>query len=281
MEFTMPFKKIERTEPAINGSSLADIAFLLLIFFLVTTTMDKDTAYLRKIPKKVEKKTETIVEKKNVYKIVINSNQLIQARDSTIGADNIESLNGRIKHFYLVNRGKKSDRALNYPYYSFGTELIYKGNIRDLETRQRNLRRKLKVTENGKKVEKFTKMLDQTTNGIQKWRVKLRMIKLYTKYSGEIELPEIASQAHIRLESFEATDYSAYVAVQSEIQRAVTEMRNEESKKLFDVSYTAMKKYYQQKKLEKDDPKVKLYKKHMDLIKVLFPLTIIEVDPKR
>ena len=107
------------------------------------------------------------------------------------------------------------------------------------------------------------------------------MIKLYTKYSGEIELPEIASQAHIRLESFEATDYSAYVAVQSEIQRAVTEMRNEESKKLFDVSYTAMKKYYQQKKLEKDDPKVKLYKKHMDLIKVLFPLTIIEVDPKR
>ena len=41
-----------RDIPEINAGSMADIAFLLLIFFLVTTTMDKDQAYVRNIPKR-------------------------------------------------------------------------------------------------------------------------------------------------------------------------------------------------------------------------------------
>src|SRR5690554_7774974 len=63
-------------------------------------------------------------------------------------------------------------------------------------------------------------------------------------------MPEIDFEAHIRLESFLDTDYSAYVAVQSEVEKAVTEMRDKEAMELFGMTYTAMNNFYQQKKTE-------------------------------
>ena len=63
-----------RAAPEINAGSMADIAFLLLIFFLVTTTMDVDTGITRKLPPPVEDNVEDIVVKdRNVLKVLINS----------------------------------------------------------------------------------------------------------------------------------------------------------------------------------------------------------------
>ena len=42
--------KKKREVPEINSSSTADIAFLLLIFFLITTSMDTDRGLARRLP---------------------------------------------------------------------------------------------------------------------------------------------------------------------------------------------------------------------------------------
>ncbi|MCD4664062.1 MAG: biopolymer transporter ExbD [Bacteroidales bacterium] len=58
----------------INAGSMADIAFLLLIFFLVTTTMDIDTGISRKLPPPPPKDQEDIqVKERNVLKVLVNS----------------------------------------------------------------------------------------------------------------------------------------------------------------------------------------------------------------
>ena len=65
----------------INAGSMADIAFLLLIFFLVTTTMDVDSGIARKLPPMPEdeiKEDDSQINAKNIYVVLINThNQLL------------------------------------------------------------------------------------------------------------------------------------------------------------------------------------------------------------
>ena len=64
-----------RENPEINAGSMADIAFLLLIFFLVTTTMDVDSGISKKLAEKPPKNYEPpIVKQKNIFEININRN---------------------------------------------------------------------------------------------------------------------------------------------------------------------------------------------------------------
>ena len=69
-----------RDLPEINAGSMADIAFLLLIFFLVTTTMDVDTGISRKLPPMPEENIETPeIHKRNIYVVLINKNNRVLA----------------------------------------------------------------------------------------------------------------------------------------------------------------------------------------------------------
>ncbi len=65
----------KRSAPEVNAGSMADIAFLLLIFFLVTTTIESDTGMNRKLPPKLpDGITAPRIKEKNLFTIVVNKN---------------------------------------------------------------------------------------------------------------------------------------------------------------------------------------------------------------
>ena len=63
-----------KKSPEINAGSMADIAFLLLIFFLVTTTMNVDAGISKKIPEKPIHEAPFDVKEKNILEVNINFN---------------------------------------------------------------------------------------------------------------------------------------------------------------------------------------------------------------
>ncbi|OJV38902.1 MAG: biopolymer transporter ExbD [Bacteroidales bacterium 36-12] len=83
----------------INSSSMADISFLLLIFFLVTTSMNVSTGLMRRLPPPLppdQKPQDVDIKKRNIFVVKINSlNQLLVQGEEM----NIHDLKAKAKEF--------------------------------------------------------------------------------------------------------------------------------------------------------------------------------------
>lgn len=91
-------KKNRRLEGSINAGSMADIAFLLLIFFLVTTTILSDEGLLVKLPPfEKDPPTQKIIER-NVFSVKLNARDelLVRSEPAQLGF-----LRKRTKDFVL------------------------------------------------------------------------------------------------------------------------------------------------------------------------------------
>ena len=90
----------KRTMPGVNATSTADIAFMLLIFFLTTTSMNTDKGLARRLPPppdpSVKKQDDLKVKERNLLQVRINKdNQLM------VGSEYLEvsQLKAKAKEF--------------------------------------------------------------------------------------------------------------------------------------------------------------------------------------
>ncbi|MFO7658113.1 MAG: biopolymer transporter ExbD [Bacteroidales bacterium] len=112
----------KRRLPEVNSGSMADIAFQLLIFFIITTTMDTDAGLFRTLPPMPENndiEQKEILER-NVFVVLVNKNNQLLVENELI---DIRDLRTRAKEFI-----DNPNNASNLP-EKVVTEINYIGSL--------------------------------------------------------------------------------------------------------------------------------------------------------
>lgn len=98
----------DRMKNEINAGSMADIAFLLLIFFLVTTTIVEDKGVLVKLPPwSNEPPPELRLNERNVYSVLVNADNQLLVRGEQMRIGDLR----RNTKIFIANPEGRSDMA--------------------------------------------------------------------------------------------------------------------------------------------------------------------------
>ena len=122
--------KKKRDVPQINATSTADSAFMLLIFFLITTSMDTDRGLARQLPPPPEnnqEKSDIIVKERNVLQVRINKDDQLM-----VGGEwfDIKQLRERAKEF-IANPNNDENMPEKHPKHLpyFGDVMITEKHV--------------------------------------------------------------------------------------------------------------------------------------------------------
>jgi biopolymer transport protein ExbD len=205
----------------INAGSMADIAFLLLIFFLVTTTMEVDAGIGRLLPLKLPPTNEPPPEfhERDILEINANSDDNLFVEGEWLLGDEeaqLEQLEKITRDFYTANI--KGDVNPNMPTYS-----------------------KITIPLCQQKIAKLQEQIDADTEGankmlpgeLEKWQTKLKLCQDLP--TGQYD--EIYKMSMIRLSNQSGTSYGLYIEIQNILKRVVNELRVEQCDKIWGREY--------------------------------------------
>ncbi|MBX7095112.1 MAG: biopolymer transporter ExbD [Flavobacteriales bacterium] len=233
----MARRKIEE----INAGSMADIAFLLLIFFLVTTTMDTDEGIVRTLPQKLppDYKMEVEINARDVFEVLVNANDQLLVENEYI---QIDQLKEKTKEF-LTNPSNREGLPI--------MEEITVERCKEEISRRKEAQEKAEPSLQGiLKAE------------IAEWEDKLAAAEKVGPFK---TLPKLAI---ISLRNDNGTSYKMYVQVQDALQGAINDLRNEWSQRVYQENFTDWSS-------SKDEDKDKI-----KIIRAIVPQRIAEQEPK-
>ena len=103
---TKSYCAMRRNKPEISTSSMADIAFLLLVFFLVATTIDIDSGLLRKLPPYEPDPDPPKFIPRNVLNVLVNSKDELMINNKLYDLKDIR----KITYEFLLNPNNENDK---------------------------------------------------------------------------------------------------------------------------------------------------------------------------
>ncbi|CUS88074.1 Biopolymer transport protein ExbD [Candidatus Kryptobacter tengchongensis] len=112
------FRRRKRAEAEIPSASMADIAFELMIFFLVATTFDVDTGIGLVLPPAAETTEQVKVKQSDIAKLLVNAAGEVLLDGELITVPQIrETIKNKIKANPKLIVSIKTDRETNYSRY--------------------------------------------------------------------------------------------------------------------------------------------------------------------
>lgn len=197
-----------RSVGEINAGSMADIAFLLLIFFLVTTTMEVDAGISRQLPLKLDTEVppQPPIHDRNILVIMANSNDQLLVENQFMELEDMEEA---VYEFYLDNRSGQ-DRNNNMPMYFPVTKQICMDKLAQIQAALNN------------SPDDILLQRDKS-----KWEKKLAMLDVIPESS----YMEIHNSAIIQLKNQANTTYGLYIEIQNVLKRVVNDLRQETCEK--------------------------------------------------
>lgn len=103
---TKSYCAMRRNKPEISTSSMADIAFLLLVFFLVATTIDIDSGLFRKLPPYEPDPDPPKFIPRNVLNVLVNSKDELMINNRLYKLEDVRE----IAYEFLLNPNNDSDK---------------------------------------------------------------------------------------------------------------------------------------------------------------------------
>lgn len=196
----------------INAGSMADIAFLLLIFFLVTTTMNFPKVLEERLPQKNDNQDEPpLVLPRNVLEILANKNDKLWIENRS---GEIEDIKDIVVEFYDHRVGDEKWPALTPIDESAVNQNLQK--YKTLSSQYPNI--------------------PAYADTLSRWEKKQDVVAAIGPYN------EISDKAMITIQLDNATSFKTYVSVLNEIMAGINELRSELCLAKFGVPYQKIEK---------------------------------------
>lgn len=188
----------------INAGSMADIAFLLLVFFLVATTLATDQGVERSLPKKEDNPEAVIIKQDNIFEIKVDARDRLLV-EGKLG--DVETLKEELRVFYLNPGNGRNDMPK-----------LKNVSATSIENAMKQINAKLAESPNNK----------GAADKLVEYEEKQMVFELLGDFR------ELPSNAFVSIQTDKSTSYERFIEVYNAIEAAVNELKEEASMRYFD-----------------------------------------------